>query len=171
MPWQWSAVTPRFSTNSSAYIARVYAERNMDAQVRIFRPDTPDFMPQTGKLYADEMFEVYEGKARVYTVAGPLTMGVGDEPTYYSSTYVSIPLATDDPFASPVPQEIAQSPRVDDIVQVYRHRDPLMVDRYFRVVDVEAGSQFPSSRRMQCVGIQASKQWGSPQIPTEWIIR
>jgi hypothetical protein len=169
--WQWSAVTPRFSTNASAYIARVYAERNMDSMVRIWRPDSPGFVPQSGTLLAEEMFEVYLGKARVYTVSGPITMGIGDEPTYYSSTFVSIPLTTEDPFASPAVEPVAQSPRVDDIVQVDRHRDPLMVDRYFRVVDVEAGSQFPVSRRLQCVGIQASKQWGSPQIPTEWIIR
>ena len=160
---------PLYSTRTSAYIARVYAERNMDSTVRIWRPATPGFIPQSGSLLAEEMFEVYQGKARVYSVTGPITMGIGDEPTYYSSTYVSIPLTTED--SSLGLEEIAQSPRVDDVVHVTRHRDPLMVNRHFRVVDVEAGSQFPVSRRMQCVGIQASKQWGSPQIPTEWIIQ
>jgi|GEM_PF-2212016 len=169
-PLSFDVTRPRFSTKTGAYIARVYAERNMDASVVISRPDNPDFAPDTGKLFADTMFEVYSGKARVYNVQGPLTMGIGDEPTYFSSTYVSIPLAVEDPFSKPQ-MEVAQSTRVDDIVQVIRHRDPLMVERYFRVMDVEAGSQFPAVRRMQCVGIQASKQWGSPQIPTEWIIR
>jgi hypothetical protein len=169
-PLNYDVTLPRYSTRAGAYIARVYAERNMNASVRIWRPDSPDFMPSDGKLYADEMFQVYEGKARVYTVSGPLTMGVGDEPTYYSSTMVSIPLALTDPYSSPE-LEIPQSPRVDDVVQVTSHPDPLMMDRYFRVVDVEAGSQFPVTRRMQCVGIQASKQWGKPDIPTEWIIR
>lgn len=169
-PNSFDVTLPRFSTRTAAYIARVYAERNMDASVVISRPDSPDFSSDTGKLFADTMFEVYSGKARVYNVAGPLTMGIGDEPTYFSSTFVSIPLALNDPFSKPQ-TSVAQSPRVDDIVQIAMHRDPLMVDRYFRVMDVEAGAQFPAVRRMQCVGIQASKQWGSPQIPTEWIIR
>lgn len=159
-----------YSTRTSAYIARVYAERNMTAGVVIMRPDVPGFRPDTGHLDATSMGEVYSGKARVYTVSGPVTMGIGDEPTYYSSTYVSIPLAVEDPFSRPV-SEVAESPRVDDIVQVTAHLDPLMVDRFFRVVDVEAGSQFPACRRMQCVGIQDSKQWGDSAIPTEWIIR
>jgi len=169
-PYNYDVTRPRYSTAAGAYIARVYAERNMDSMVRIWRPDTPDFRAFDGKLRADEMFQVYEGKARVYNVQGPLTMGIGDEPTYYSSTFVSIPLAIIDPYSSPV-HEVAESPRVDDIVQIEKHRDPLMVDRYFRVMDVEAGSQFPAVRRMQCTGIQASKQWGTPDIPTEWIIR
>jgi hypothetical protein len=159
-----------YSTRTSAYIARVYAERNMTASVVIMRPATPGFRTDSGMLDATSMGEVYAGRARLYTVSGPVTMGIGDEPTYYSSTYVSIPLAVSDPFSNPV-AEIAQSPRVDDIVQVTGHLDPLMVDRYFRVLDVEAGSQFPVSRRMQCVGIQDSKQWGDSAIPTEWIIR
>jgi hypothetical protein len=142
----------------------------MDSMVRIWRPDTPGFVPEDGQLIAEEMFQVYEGKARIYNVQGPLTMGVGDEPTYYSSTFVSIPLDVEVASEFPV-LPVPQSPRVDDIVQVEKHRDLLMVNRYFRVVDVEAGSQFPVARKMQVVGIQASKQWGKPDIPTEWIIR
>ena len=168
-PANYDVTQPRYSTRAGAYIARVYAERNMNARVRVWRPDSPGFVPEDGRLLAEELFEVYAGKARVYTVSGPVTMGIGDEPTYYSSTFVSIPLTTEPPAEFPVEPQ-PQSPRVDDIVQVERHPDLLMVNRYFRVVDVEAGSQFPVSRRMQVVGIQASKQWGKPDIPTEWII-
>lgn len=160
---------PLFSTKVSAYIARVYAERNMNASLVISRPANPILATNTGELQAETMFEVYSGKARVYNVQGPLTMGIGDEPTYFSSTYVSIPLALTSSFDDPQ-SEIAESPRVDDIIQISTHIDPLMVNRYFRVMDVEAGSEFPAVRRMQCVGIQASKQWGSPLIPTEWIV-
>lgn len=170
MTWKWSAVTPRFSTKASSYIARVSAERNMMSAITIYRPENPDFQNNTGKLIADPGYLIYEGKARVWTVQGPITMGIGDEPTYYSSTMVSIPLEDEDPFSSPA-SAAPQSPRVDDIIQIVRHADLLMRDRYFRVTDVEAGGEFPASRKMQCVGIQASKQWGTPQIPQEWIVR
>lgn len=169
-PYSYDVTRPRYSTRAGAYIARVYAERNMIDRVVIWRPTEPILRDFDGKLDSQVDFYVYEGKARVWNVQGPLTMGIGDEPTYYSQTFCSIPLATTDPFSSPV-QEVAESPRVDDIVQVEQHRDPLMVDRYFRVVDVEAGGSLPASRKMQLVGIQASKQWGKPDIPTEWIIR
>lgn len=157
---------PLYSTRTSAYIARVYAERNMTATVVITRPAAPGFRFDTGLLDAESMGDVYDGKARVYTVSGPVTMGIGDEPTYYSSTFVSVPLEELIPGA-----DIPPSPRVDDIVRVTAHLDPLMLGRFFRVVDVEAGSQFPACRRMQCVGIQDSKQWGDGSIPAEWIIR
>lgn len=139
-------------------------------RVLVWRPKEPILRDFDGKLDSQVDFTVYEGKARVWSVQGPLTMGIGDEPTYYSQTFCSIPLTTESGGDFPVmPQP--QSPRVDDIVQVERHRDPLMVGRYFRVVDVEAGGSLPVARKMQLVGIQASKQWGTPDIPTEWIIQ
>lgn len=166
----FDVTSQRYSTKAAAFASRAYAERNMIDRVLVWRPAEPVLIDQDGRLASQVLFYVYEGKARVWSVQGPLTMGVGDEPTYYSQTFCSIPLALPDPFSSPT-SEIAESPRVDDIVQVEQHRDPLMVDRYFRVVDVEAGGFLPPCRKMQLVGIQASKQWGSPQIPTEWIVR
>lgn len=166
----FDATLPRYSTKAGAYIARVYAQRNMTARVLITRPAAPDLDSRDGRLTAETLLTVYGGRARVWSVSGPVTMGIGDEPTYYSSTMVSIPLATTSPLYDPA-GEVAESPRVDDIVLVEAHSDPLMAHRSFRVVDVGAGGQFPASRVLQCVGIQASKQWGSPDIPTEWIVR
>lgn len=161
---------PQYDTRAALLLARRYAESNMTAQVRIIRMDKirPDYV-QRGQWDADELFDVYQGKARVYNVAGPVTMGIGDAPSYYSTTYVSIPSMEIDPLSNPS-QYAGLSPRVDDIVEVLKHDDPYMIDRKFRVLDVEAGGQFPVVRRMQVIGIQASKQWGSPNIPQEWIV-
>lgn len=143
--------------------ARRYAEANMTATVKITRMDEPSFDMQ-GELSAVELFVLYEGKARVYGVSGPMTMNLGEEPQYFSSTYISIPLS-------------ANTPRVDDVIEVLAHRDWTMVGRKFRVMDVEAGGQYPAVRRMQVTGIQRSKQWGTPgepkhpaefDIPEEW---
>ena len=159
-----------YNTDEAVKVARLYAEDNMTAQVRIARMNAPK--PDAvvaGQWDADEMFDVYVGKARVYSVSGPMTMTLGGAPMYSSSTYVSIPLVEVDTSTEPVTVE-PLSPRVDDVVEVLSDADPLMVLRHFRVTDVDAGGQFPVVRRMQVVGIQASRQWGSPDVPTEWII-
>lgn len=140
--------------------ARRFAESNMTAVVRITRMDSPNFDDLDGILSAIAGDLVYEGQARVYGVAGPVQMALGEEPQYFSSTYVSIPLAS-------------TMPRVDDVVEVLWHLDESMVGRKFRVQDVEAGGQFPTVRRMQVMGVQRSKQWvdhpSVPRdIPEEW---
>lgn len=162
----FDVTSQRFSTRAAAFAARAYAERNMVDEALVWRPKAP-VLEDDGTLESQVDFVLWDGKARVWSVQGPLTMGVGDEPTYYSQTFCSIPLVVQqEPDVEPVPM----SPRVDDVVQVLRHRDPLMVSRYFRVVDVEAGGFLPACRKMQLVGIQASKQWGRPDIPTDWIV-
>jgi hypothetical protein len=140
--------------------ARRFAESNMTASVRVTRMDSPNFDDIDGLLTAITGDLVYEGPGRVYGVAGPVQMALGEEPQYFSSTYVSIPLASD-------------QPRVDDVVEVLEHSDASMVGRKFRVQDVEAGGQFPATRRMQVMGVQRSKQWTDHpsvprDIPDEW---
>lgn len=161
---------PSYNSKEALLMARRYAESNMTADVRIIRMDAirEDYVKK-GQWDADELFDIYRGKARVYNVSGPLTMGIGDSPSYYSSTMVSIPSMELDPLSNPL-RNAGLSPRVDDIVEILYHEDPYMIDRKFRVLDVEAGGQFPAVRRMQVTGIQASKQWGSPNIPQEWIV-
>jgi hypothetical protein len=56
-------------------------------------------------------------------------------------------------------------------VLVTAHEDPLMVGRYFRVADVEAGGQFPAVRRMSVAGVEATEEWvqaNPPDVPVEW---
>ena len=141
--------------------ARRFAEGNMTAKVKITRQDVPLFNVTSGELAAVEQSVVYQGKARVYTVAGPVTMSLGEEPQYFSQTNISVPLTA--------------TPRVDDMVEVTEHDDPAVVGRRFRVLDVESAGQYPSFRRLQVSGVQRSQQWEShpalrsgEDIPEEW---
>ncbi len=135
------------STTMVRPLAQAYAEGNMIATVRLTRPAKPVFDRRTGGLAAmGAEGVIYSGPGRVYGVQGPVQYAVGDEPTYFSSTFVSIPIT-------------AGKPRVDDVVEVLDHPDPNIVGRSFRVQDVEAGGQIPVVHRMQVVGIQASRQW------------
>lgn len=126
--------------------AQAYAEANMTARVRVTRPAAPVFDQATGELGMAADVVLWDGPARIAAVQGPATYALGDEPQYFSSTFISIPLAADDP-------------RVDDTVEVLEHLDPTLVGRFFRVQDVESGGQMPVSHRMQVTGIQPSKQW------------
>lgn len=133
----------RFATK----IARDYAEANMVARVRVTRPaQMPVFNPQTGELGMPPEETIWLGAARVASVAGPVQFNLGDEPQFFSSTFISIPMR-------------AKKPRVDDVVEVLRHPDPNMIDRMFRVQDVEGGGHMPVVFRMQVVGIQPSRAW------------
>lgn len=140
----------RRSTQLARPYAQAYAEGNMIATVRIVRPSAPSFDRATGGLTsmgAETL--VHEGPGRVYNVTGPVQYALGDEPQYYSSTFISIPIT-------------ATKPRVDDVVEIVDHPDPNIVGRFFRVQDVEAGGQIPVVHRMQAVGVQASRQWVEP---------
>lgn len=127
--------------------AQAYAEGNMIATVRVTRPSTPVFDRTTGGLASMGAESViHEGPGRVYNVTGPQQYALGDEPQYFSSTFVSIPIT-------------ATKPRIDDVVEVLAHPDPNLVGRSFRVQDVEAGGQLPVVHRMQVTGIQSSRTW------------
>lgn len=160
-------VIPVRSTLVSLY-ARRFAESNMTAQVEITRPGPAAFEPSSGELEAQPGPVIYEGKARVYAVSGPVTMDLGDDPQYFSSSMVSVPLVDD--FGVNV------LPEVNDLVRVLEHPDPLMLGRLFRVMDVEAGGQFAVLRRMQVMGIQRGRTWvpdtqaEDAVIPAEWMV-
>lgn len=141
-------------------IVRSYAESNMRATVRISRPRPAVFDPVTGALVADAAGEVYSGPARIYTVSGPVTYAVGDEPQHYSSTYVSIPVRDADGVM------FSEIPQVEDTVEVLTSPgDSEMVGRFFQVQDVESAGQWTAVRRLQVVGIQSSPQWSSEALP------
>lgn len=153
----------RYRRRLAERYARRFAESNMIATVRVTRMGEPVLDPATGALDASPQVLVYEGKARVYAVSGPMTYSLGEEPQYFSGSYVSIPLF----------RAVGESdPQVDDVVEVLADPDPLVVGRMFRVVDVESGGQFPSARRMQVTGVQRSRNWkpgvAPRDIPEEW---
>lgn len=129
---------------------RAYANANMTSKVKITRPLLPVLNPVTGGLEMPDESTVYEGPAHIYTVSGPVTMQLGEEPQYYSTTYCSIP------------QELESGqklPMVDDVVEVMDSADANLVARSFRVMDVSGGGVLPVATRMEIVGIQPSRQW------------
>ena len=138
-------------------IARRYAERNLVDRVKVVRQTEPA-INLDGTVDVSQAMLVYEGPGRVYAVAGPMAMGIGDEPTVYSTTYVSIPL-----YWSDEPVDV----HIDDIVEVLEHADPMTDGRFFAVLDVAQGGSLPIVRRLQVRGIQPSHQWD--HIPDEWI--
>ena len=95
--------------------------------------------------YASESV-VYSGQAHIWKVTGPVQVQLGDEPQFFSNTYCSIPLT-------------AAEPMVDDIVLVTLHPSPKLVNRMFRVMDVEDGGVLPSCYRMLLQGVEASRAW------------
>ena len=142
---------PTIDHERTMRVAREFAESNMTATVAITRKSAPVFDPQTGGLASADPDIVYIGKARIYTVQGPMTMSYGDEPAYFSSSIVSIPVIT------------TELPRVDDLIRVLDYpSDPTMKDRFFRVQDVESGGQWMAARKLQVTGVQESQQWGGP---------
>lgn len=126
-----------------------YAESNMRATVRVSRPTEPVLDEVTGQVVSSQKVIVYEGKARVYPVGGPIQMAIGDEPQFYSSTYVSLPMST-------------SRVQVHDVVEITGHQDPQLVGRVFTVEDVETGSQWPAVVRLQCRGAQPAPIWSVP---------
>lgn len=144
---RFAAVAAR-SSRFAQPLAQAYAEANLLAAVQITRPVERVFDDFTGRDVAVDPPVVYTGPARFYPVGGAAVMGMGDEPQYFDSTQISIPLDS-------------ATPRIDDIAVCTAHRDSRMVGRAFRITGHETGSQFPVVQRMSAVGIAPSKQWAT----------
>jgi hypothetical protein len=156
--------------------ARRYAEANMTSEVVMWRPAEATLNDVTGYLTAQEMMGIYTGKARIYNVAGPLMLGIGDESQEFQNTYISIPVVV--PITRTDINNVTTTtwyetdPRPDDLVEITANVDPLMVGRVFRCRDVEAGGQLTTVRRMTCMGVEDASHWfdsGAPPIPVEWL--
>lgn len=132
---------------------RSYARGNMRDTVRIYRMSEPVFDPVTGGLAPSASPDLYSGPARVYSVTGPVTYSLGDEPQHFSSTYISVPVVADD-------GSVNEVPAVEDMIEVLAcPGDASMVGRTFQVQDVEAAGQWTAVRRMQVVGVQEAPSW------------
>ena len=140
------AAMTRKAMSRARTLAQAQVEANMIAHVKISRSTDLHFDRATGELVANTDDLVWDGVATINMVQGPVTYNLGDEPQFFSSTYVHIPMR-------------AAVPRVDDIVEVVDDPDPALIGRLFRIQDVEAGGQIPTSRKLQVVGIQPSREW------------
>lgn len=133
-------------------IASRYAEGNMIASVTITRPKGLE-IDETGHIVSvvDPDSLVYKGKARVYTASGPQATETAEESEAFSTSFISTPLK--DSYGKDI---ISQ---VNDLIAVDEHWDALIVGRVFRVMDVDAGGQWPVVRRHMVVGAQRSAGW------------
>lgn len=160
-------------------IVRSYTRFNQNATVRILRMTTPLEDPAGETLDASAGGVVYSGRGRVYTVSGPVQFMLGEEPQYFSSTYVSVPDTHEADAVDGVGYLTGDPvlPRIDDIVDVVAHHDARTVGKKFRVTDVQSAGQFRPFVVMNTVGVQWSKQWDHPSagdvdltIPPEWVV-
>ena len=137
-------------TNAIAQpLAVAYAAANMTAKVKITRPGGWAFDPETGIEAPAAGVVIYDDIARVWPISGAAVQGMGDEPQYFDTTMISIPLN-------------AAVARIDDVVEITVHKDPRAVGRVFRVTGHETGGQLPAVQRMTATGIAPSKQWTAP---------
>lgn len=142
---------PVVKTDTIARLARKYTEANMTATVRIARMDEPtEGTDADWSNTATQLRITYQGRARLWSVSGGSEQDYGDESTAFSSTFISVPLTVDDE-----PVDVM----VDDLVIMVSHLDPAVVARTFRVMDVDAGGQFPAARRLQVTSVQRSREW------------
>jgi len=153
----------RVNTGLVRQYAQRYSEMNMTAMVRIDRPDVASLNATTGDVTAQVLKTIYEGKARVSAVTGPVQYSLGEEPQYFSSGTVFVPLTNED--GTPT------TPQVNDIVVVTAHLDVLMVNRAFRVMNVQASGQFVAARELSVTGVQRWEAWTpTNDIPPEWYV-
>jgi hypothetical protein len=142
----------RRSVRIADVYASAYASSNRLYQVLVTRPGAqPTFNRATATWSNPEDEVLYEGPARVYSVSNGGSLSVGDEPTYYSATRVSI----DD-----LP-EGSKMPRRDDLVQVLANAEAEaggVVGRVFRVDDVELGGLLTAGITMSVSGVAPSRQ-------------
>ncbi len=139
-------------------ILRDYAEGNMRAKVRIARPAEPEVSPTDDLMAIPKVVRfVYEGRARIYTVSGPQPSFGAEEDAVFSSSFISVPLS--DTKGQPVLTQ------VNDLIEVLEHSDGLLVGRVFRVLDVDAGGQWPAVRRHMVSGAQRFAGWTWVQEP------
>jgi hypothetical protein len=153
------AKTLGYTVDRARKVARQYAERNMQATVVISRMEMhPEPFDDTG-LYPTETTQLlrvlYTGPARIYNLSDSQLDYAGEEQVF-STTYISTPMDVDGvPLVS----------QANDMIEVTEHPDPLVQGRWFRVVTVDSGGQFPILRRHQVTGAARFAEWTYVEEP------
>lgn len=147
-----SLVAPRVDQDLVAWYARRYVISNMTSWVRIARRDRIE-VAHDGQGVAIPIYLslLYEGVARVYPASGPQNVDSTEESQVFASSYVSTPMKD-------LNGELLLT-QVNDVIEVVRTSDPLLVGRYFRVIDVDAGGQWAHVRRHMVTGAERYEGW------------
>lgn len=127
--------------------AQAYAEATQNSTISITRPASATYDEVARKYTKPAMGAVYNGSAGITIGAGPITLGIGDEPTYYDSCTVYIP------------HDPPTLPRIDDVVLVLTSPDVDLVGRSFRITNVPVGGRITTSIALSATGIAPSRQW------------
>lgn len=133
------------SLRTLAYV-RARARIAMTGRVRVVRWTEP-VMGADLRITAIAPTTIYEGVARIASVAAGAALIVGEaiQPTSATTVYI--------PHDAPIP-------RVDDVVLVLEFTpDGELVSDAFHVRDVAGGGLLRASRQLTCVAYQASRWW------------
>lgn len=150
-----AAAATQLSLAYGQTLSQDYSNRAMNSLVRVVRPAVAGYNETTREYTKPTTVVVYDSAvtpgagdiAGVTAANGPITYSVGDEPTYYESLTVTIPVTC------PI------QPRIDDLVTILSNPDRDLVGRVFRVMDVPAGGRINPTTTMACTGIAPSRQW------------
>jgi len=149
-----------FSTYMALQVARRYVERNMNTLVRVSHMTAPT--PHVdGSSTATSDNVVYEGRGHLAVLSGPMTVGLGDVPQFFATTVLSIPVVTSLGTVDPM---------INDMVEVLRQEDRMVVDRVFRVMHVETAGLLPVVHRLQLTGWEQVNLNQDSTIPPEWLV-
>ncbi len=158
----------------AARLASRFTLRNMTSVVECWRPVRVNPGTDVGMV----LKRVYFGPARLHNVGGPNQQVLGDELTTFAGSTISTPVwssgagSWDAQFSAEFASSSARlvDVHIDDMFKVLKHSDPLVVDRMFRVIDVDSGGQFRVFRQFQVSIIQPSAEWRFVDEPVtpEW---
>lgn len=134
------------------YYATRYVRSNMRCLVKIGRirelEQDDEYDAVIHPIYAEV---VYAGQARIYSTSGPQNIDSSEESAVFATSNITTPMVNQD--GSLV---LTQA---NDIIEVVSNPDPLIQGRFFRILDVEAGGQWPHSRRHMVVGAERYEGW------------
>ncbi len=137
---------PTVSNYARSYV-RARAEVHMNCTVTIYAKSTNEFDVNTGLVTSGFAAEIYEGKARVYSIDGGGTLNLGEALISTKTTYCSIPWDT--PYVA-----------VDSVVVINdMPGDVENESTTWRVISVDGGGLMRATRRLQIVAWTSSADW------------
>jgi len=126
-----------------AYV-REQATEVMQYECRIERVERPkNYDQNTLVLTPGNRETIYEGRCRIWEVAGSASITVGDTDVYQQSTQLSIPWNT-----------TALIKRYDEVVVTKAPTDPQMVGKRYEIQNVAKAGEMRATRRFEVTGAE-----------------
>lgn len=136
-------MTNPISAEARRYV-RARATEVMEHEVRITRKGTPGGYDEDSLVYTpDGVAEVlYEGRARIWELAGAQSVVVGDTDIYQQATQLSIPWDTE-----------ASVRRYDEVEVTAAPQDSVMVGKRYEIQSAAKDGELRATRRYEIVGL------------------